>query len=258
MMRLSLSLLAAAAAIAVAGCPGEDDYPRVPGGPGPPGNPVVQDAAPDAPLDGGDSGTVRSRICVITDMRLPTAPCATGAITAGISVAELGTANQTVTVAGGGFTLPVTGTGVVILEIGLGNGAVVPSLVPFTRGSPPPSFPVPSGTQYRALVADLQAAPTEGAGDVAVYYLDNVGGPLSAVNVTAPEGTLNPVFYDREGSTPGWEEGGGTGPRGAALLLTVPAGVNRVGAVGPGSMDLSLISVPVVDGHVTFATARAP
>jgi hypothetical protein len=252
-----MKTLASAAAIAIgmlAGCQaGDDDYVTVPPGNGPPGEPVVQDAAPDARPDAGDTTSVTSTICVVTDVRVST-QC--GPAQAGVTVRELGTANQTATRANGSFTLPVTGTGVVVVEIGVGTGALIPSLVPVTLGQVPATLPVASGSQYRALLNRLGPTPSEGAGDVIVYYFDRANLALPGVVVEAASGALNAPFYDVDGAAL-FDETGATGTFGAALILTIPAGATQVTARAESGTDLSLNSVPVADGHLTFTTARS-
>jgi hypothetical protein len=249
-----MRILAGVVALAIgalAGCPaGDDDYTQVPGGPGGPGEPVIRDASPDGPPDGGGATSVTSRVCILTDIRVPTA-CPR--VAANVDVREQGTGNQTTTRNDGTFALPVSGTGVVVVEIGVGTGSLVPSLVPVTLGAVPATLPIASGTEYRGLVNRLGAAPSEGAGDVVVYYLGASNLALPGV-AAAAAGAINPPYYDIAGSAQ-FDDVGATGAFGAALLVTLPEGTNQIAATAEDDSDLSL-NAPVAEGHLTFATAR--
>jgi hypothetical protein len=252
-----MKTLAGVAAIAMGlltGCQaGDDDYVTVPPGNGPPGEPNVQDAAPDGRPDGGDDDSVTSQVCILTDIRISTVCPATAA---DITVRELGTGNVATTRADGTFTLPVTGTGVVTLQIGFGDGNLYPSVIPVTVGQVPTRLPVVRGSSYRTLQSRLGGDESDVAGDVVVYYTNRANLPL--VGVTADtEGMPGPPFYDDDDDANLWSAGGGTGTFGAALLLGVPIGVARVVATDGDGVDLTLTSVPVEAGHLTFATARA-
>lgn len=242
--------------LALAGCSADDDYPIGGGNGGPPG----QGTRPDAGLDASDGGVgvLRSRVCVVTDLRQPVS-CATRN-NVGVVVRELGTQNQTTTGANGFFDLAVTARDVAILEVGTGSAALVPSIVAVDVPRPAETVPVPSAAEYNALVAALGAIVPDGTGVIAEYFLDRSNRPLPGVVIELAGGAQNGPWYDLAGdlSPPPWTTNAETGPYGAALLFGVAAGDAVVPATGPGLEDLTLDGIRVVADRVTFVSQRLP
>jgi hypothetical protein len=129
-------------------------------------------------------------------------------------------------------------------------------VIPVTVGQVPTRLPIARGANYRTLQSRLGGDESDVAGDVVVYYSNRANLPLVGV-IADTEGMPGPPFYDDMNDANGWSEGGGTGPLGAALLLGVPIGLARVVATDADGIDLTLTSVPVEAGHLTYATARS-
>jgi hypothetical protein len=237
----------------LAGCPaGDDDYIQKPPGPGPPGNGNGGDAGADAPLDGG-SGVVRSRVCVLTDLRQPTSCSPNNNV--GVVVRELGTQNQATSGANGAFELTPTATGVAFLEVGTGSTALVPSIVAIDADDAPDTIPVPAAVEYNALRTRLGLNIPDGSGDVVIYFLDRSNRPLPGVTVQVADGSLNEPYYDIAAGMQ-WVPGADTGPYGASLVAGVAEGTTTFLATSAELEDLSIAGVRVVEGHVSFVTSQ--
>jgi hypothetical protein len=237
----------------VVGCKAEDDYPLQPNDPNGMGMPRPGPDARSAD-DGGVEGAIRGKVCVVPDLRQPEACAATGS--KGVVVREAGTTTQTVSGEGGTFELKVAARDVAILEVGVENSALVPSLVPLAVGSARAQAPVPRRAEYEAALEGLTGLPPNGSGTLALYFLKRDGNPLAGVVVDAPEGSINAPLYDVSGSSQQWASGGATGPYAASLVVGVPAGTVVVGATGPGGENLGASGVRIADGHVTFVTRQ--
>jgi hypothetical protein len=256
-MRIGMTAaLAIACAIASAACRAGTDYPdRVGGGGGGGGGGgpdagVTGDGAVDAP-----AGLLTGTVCVVTDLRLPTT-CAAGD-QSGIVVTDRDSAVTTTTAADGSFRLDLGTTATAQLEIGAGDGTLVPSIVPVPVDGAPVIAPVPRRAELADLEDALGVAIPDGSGAIALYVLDPAGAGVAGFVVQPPSGTLYPPIYDDDTAATGWDSGGATGAAGAALVFGVGLGTTEMSASADGGVtNLSLNGIPVVNGRVTFLTAR--
>ncbi len=232
--------------VLVAGCSaGGDDYPIIPGGGNHTGSPMVDARVADG--SSGDGGNLAGRVCLITDLRTPTAGCSqTGA--AGITV-QLGTSTAT-TLADGTFSIPpVPGTGLVWR---ISGADLAPSVIPFSTST---ILPALGAQTYLDLKNANSVIENSGEGSV-VLAIARGGAPLAGVNVTSDPVASYPALGDRPNAT-NWVPGA-TGTYGISWTPGIIAGPTRLTLVPPDGLDVVTVDVPIEDGAITFATVAIP
>ena len=244
-MRFAWLLLALVACHPGAG----DDYPIIPQG-GDDGtlNPMA-DAATPADGTSGDGGMLVGRVCLTQDLRQPT-PCA------GTGVADLvvtlGTSTAT-TVDDGSFMMVAPGGTSLVWHVSgttSGGDDLVPSDLPLGT-----THIIPALTSDRYLDIKNSNAVIENAGEGSVVVYATSGGlPVPGATATiAPTGS-----YLAMGDTTNalnWVQGA-TGALGASWIPGATAGAASV-TLTLGSQHQT-VSLPVVDGGITFATVVFP
>jgi len=239
----------AALLILLVGChPSGDDYHVIPGGDDHPVNPMV-DAKP---ADGvvGDGSMLLGRVCVVTDLRTPfvlTGCAPTGA--ANITV-TLGTETTMTSDDGSFMLLPPTGTGLVWRTSGTN---LVSSVVPLSTVN---VLPMIGDQDYLDLQNSNSVIVNSGEGSVFVY-VRQAGMPLAgATTVVKPPAIASGGTMGDTGDSDTWVLGA-TGTLGVAWTAGLTAGSPTLGITPPAGTEV-LLTVPVGDGAITFATLVIP
>jgi hypothetical protein len=235
-MRILWSLLLLAA------CKAEgDDYPVLPGGGGDDGNFMPMVDAPRADSVLGDGTMVTGRVCLIPDLRTPTACATTGA--ANITV-QLG-AETTMTADDGMFSLIATGGTNLVWRVS-GSG-LVSSTVPFSTSN---ILPIITADLYNDITGSNGVIVNSGEGSL-VLYVRQGAAPLMSANVTVdPTATYLPMRNSNDPLT--WVQGT-TGSAGVSWIPGVTAGTTTV-TVAPMMGVQQVVMLPIDDGAITFAT----
>lgn len=235
-MRLVWSLLLLAA------CKSADDYPPLNGGGGGGGGGFgTMVDAPRADTGLGDGTMVTGRVCLIPDLRTPTACATTGA--ANITV-QLGT-ETTMTSDDGMFSLTASG-GTNLVWRASASG-LVSSTVPFSTAN---ILPIITADLYNDITSTNGVIINSGEGSL-VLYVRETGAPLMGADVTiAPAATFLPMRDTNDPLT--WVQGA-TGAAGVSWTPGVTQGTTTV-TVAPGMGSPQAVMLPIDDGAITFAT----
>lgn len=236
----------AALLVLLVGCQssGGDDYHVIPGGDDHPINPM-----PDAPpADGliGDGTMLTGRVCVVTDLRTPTVGCATTGA-ANITV-QLGTETAMTADDGAFMLLPPSGAGLVWHTSGTD---LVSSAVPLSTSNILPMVRVQT---YLDLENSNSVIVNNGEGSV-FLYVRQAGLPLPGATTDVNPAASFLTLGDRANAT-NWVQGA-TGPLGVSWTAGIIAGTATLTVTPPVGAD-AVISVPIVDGAITFATLVVP
>jgi hypothetical protein len=236
----------AALLVLLAGCPatGGDDYHVISGGDDHPINPMV-DAKPS---DGvvSDGSMLIGRVCVVTDLRMPNAGCATTGA-ANITV-TLGT-ETTMTADDGSFMLlSPSGAGLVWHTSGTN---LVSSVIPLTTSN---VLPMVSVQTYLDLQNGNSVIVNSGEGSV-FLYVRQTGLPLAGATTTVTPTASFLTLGDRANAT-NWVQGA-TGALGVSWTPGIIAGSATL-RVTPPVGTVAMIDVPIEDGAITFATLVIP
>ncbi len=238
--------LAASTVLVLAACPAgvDDAFPVAPGG-GPP--PVITPAPDGPPLDASSDGgtSLVGRVCVIPDPRNPTA-CALGNA-AGLTV-TLGASTAT-TAADGSFTITAPSTSDLVWTVTAAG--FVPTVMPFGAV---PLIPVLTAERYSDLLLDNGVVLQAGQGSVFVRVVSG-GAPAVGVTATVEPPSLFGPLYDG-GSALLWDQDA-TSSGGMVWIPDVLAGTAALTVTGPATNPVA-VSLPVVDGAITFGTAAIP
>lgn len=249
-MKLALLVLVAACHASA------DDYPIGPGGP--PGGSARGPDAGTGPSDGGDAGDgdagvlITGKVCVVTDLRKPTA-CPNTAVVRNVTVSISATRTATPDERGefsifappGAFTWHVTGRD------------IVPSIVPF---GPDARLPVIDQELYLSLENNNSVTPSDAQGAV-VMRVVKANVPVTSVTAVSNPATPDLARYDQANSAIDWRSDNlGTGPAGAVWLPDVPAENPITGAVRltPPVGTPQDVLVPVEPQSITFVTVELP
>jgi hypothetical protein len=235
----------AALLLLLVGCKDDGrDYPIITGGDDHPINPMVD----GRPADGivGDGSMLTGRVCVVTDLRTPTAGCEPTGV-ADITV-RLGTETAMTADDGSFMLLPPSGTNLVWH---LSGTNLVSSVIPLTTST---ILPMIRDQAYLDLQGGNSVIVNSGEGSV-FMYVRQAGLPLEdATTVVSPTASFL-TLGDRANATV-WVQGG-TGPLGVAWTPGIVAGTASF-TVTPPVGSAALIAVPVEDGAITFATLVIP
>ncbi|HKE18462.1 MAG TPA: hypothetical protein VKB80_26470 [Kofleriaceae bacterium] len=239
----------------VAGCEDADHNPPGEGGGAPGGGSSGGGGAADAgTADGGsnsDGGSgLSGQLCNVVDLRRPL-DCLPAGLS-GITVRDLASNASATTSASGNFTLAVDVDSNLVLTVGVGQDATRDALVPIGMwgglGLRAPR--VAQSVWDDILTNDVGASETTGTATIAVYVVDLDGLSVSGAEVSTVSD--DPVFYDDD-SMQGWSGvAAATGPRGAALILSVPAATTADLVVTANGMTFNA-TVPVRADTLTWA-----
>jgi hypothetical protein len=246
---------ALAVAIASLGaCAGDgDEGPFRPGGGGGGGGShggdggVIDAATGDGAGDGDGGSALNGRICVVSDLRVPDA-CPSVAAQSGVPVLVRGTTTSTVSGSDGKFTLAVSSSSVV-LDVATGTAGLERAYVPAVVGGEVKT-PVVTTAAFDAAINSLTTAVPDGNGTVVAYVVDT-NGPAVGVTFSTIAGSSHAPWYDA-GSNTSWQQGTGTGDRGVALFVDVPAGTVSIDGTAADSRVAQLSGIPVAVDTVTF------
>jgi hypothetical protein len=243
-------VVAATLVLGGAGCKEDEHFPPGEGGGPGGGGGGTRDAGNDedaGDVDAGDGGTqLTGRLCDVTDVRDPLDVGCDGP--AGIDVSVLDSVQSAETVAEGDFTLNVEFDSSLLLAIGTDDDSARNSLVQVGMWDDD-GLRVPHVTQvaWSDLLSSLSIGDTDGAAALLLYVEDSERQPLAGAVVDAIGSA--PIFHDDDGNKDGWSPGGTTGPRGAALMVQVPAQEEEVVV----TVDGEPFDIPVRPDRLTWA-----
>lgn len=249
MARRALVLLA----VLAAGCPAggeDDDYPIGGGGGGGGTAGPRVDAGTGGDGGTGEGGTIRGRVCVLSDLRRLTSAApgdcaATGA--SGLTV-RLGGSMSVQTTADGSFAIPAQpGTNLAWRVSGTG---LITSIVPVSTSA---LLPAVRELAYNDLKGSNGVIVTPGEGSIVARIVrGTTTGTTAVMGATAQVtgGESLQTLYDDTNATV-WGKTA-TGALGVAWLPDNIAGA-RLLRIVQGTTDLS-VPVPIVDQAITFVT----
>jgi hypothetical protein len=232
--------------VTISGCAGNsdgDDYPMRPGG-GIGGGGGGGGGSADAGVDGptGDGAQAIGRVCLISDLRLPTS-CA-GSL--GSSAVRVQRGSVMITPgADGKFTLPPSST---VGDRWLITGTnMVTSVVPFTPGAPV-LLPLVAQTTWDLMRQSSDIPQLDGLGALHITSRRPNGLPKPNVAVTAnPAGSSLPFYAGQDANA--W--GNTPGTRGVAVVPNLVAD-QAVDVVGEADVRATLLQQPVAADSITF------
>lgn len=238
--------LAAATTLALIACQSSDSsdrFPIVPGGGG-----MEVTPAPDGPRagDGGDgSSTFAGRVCVVADPRNLTS-CTT-ADASGISVA-LG-ASMAVTASDGSFSIAPPQSSLLVWTVT--SPGFVPTVMPLGTVH---LLPLISEARYNEMLLDNGVVVQAGQGSLFVRVVRNAL-PLAGVTATVEPPSLFGPLYDGANALV-WD----TDATGSSAVVWIPDALQGTATVtlSPPSSTPLVLSIPVTDGALTFATVGIP
>jgi hypothetical protein len=255
-MKLALAVVVVLAACQATNAGSGDDYPTQPGGLGGTTSPPPGGSDDAGTGDGGsDGGTLTSRVCVLSDLRLIAVTSACAPSISGAVKVTLG-AQTAVPDPTGAFTINVVdGTTGPWIITGLN---LYPTVIPYTG----PTALLPSVTQdtYGLLQGSVHVTQTQLEGAVIVHAI-KAGVATMGVTATSVPVTPNLAFYDGSAAD-NWSQGAaGTSSKGTVwfpdIPLTTPAGLTAtINLTVPNRTNpVTLrVPVPVQDQSVTFVT----
>jgi hypothetical protein len=248
---------------ALAGCGEDDHYP--PGEGGVPGGGGGGGAGGSDAGGGNDAGTadaslgdggvqLTGTLCDVSDVRQPLA-CPSTPLS-GIKVVDTATNRSATTASNGAFSLPIGFEESLVLAIGRGVDPTRDALVPATmwdgQGVRAPRV---AQTVWDALMNDIGGNEGTGTATIAVYVVDDLE-KLPVMGAEVITVASDAVFYDDESSLQGWSSTAAvTGPRGAALLLSVPVASTADFTVTVGGVVYP-VTVPVEADELTWARVK--
>ncbi|MBA3455012.1 MAG: hypothetical protein H0T42_18125 [Deltaproteobacteria bacterium] len=220
-----------------------DRFPVVVGG-----DDTVITPAPDAPqlVDASDDMTALSgRVCVIADLRNLTS-CTTGDAS-GITV-RLGTSMGT-TAMDGSFSLPVPQGSNLVWSVTAPG--FVPTVVPLGLVH---LLPLVSTARYEEMLSDNGVILQAGQGSLFTRVVRNAA-PAVGVTATIDPPTLFGALYD--GANAFLWDRDATGTSAVVWIPDALQGTATLTLMRPAATPLQ-ITLPVVDGSITFVTAAIP
>jgi hypothetical protein len=244
----SVTLVVMGALLAGCAASGDDGYPTRPGnggiggGGGGGGDGGVGDAAT------GDAAAGFGRVCLISDLRNPTACAGSGA---GNLMVQRGTVTAT-TRADGRFDLPpATGAGDRWIVTGDSGSGLVSSVVPFVPGASV-RLPIVAQTTWDAMRVASGITPLDGTGAIHVLSLLPSGSPKLGATVTVTP-SINSTYYPGTSATL-WTRTVGTSS-GVSMVPNLTAGqAVDIGGVATGNARATLLAQPVVANSITWVT----
>lgn len=196
----------------------------------------------------GDAAAAFGRVCLISDLRNPTACAGSGA---GNLLVQRGTVTAT-TRADGRFDLPpATGAGDRWIVTGGSGSNLVASVVPFVPGASV-RLPIVSQTTWDAMRSASGITPLDGSGAIHVLSLLPSGSPKlgAAVSVTP---SLNSTFYPDTSATV-WSRDLST-TSAVSLVPNLTAGQSvDIGGLAAGNVRATLLAQPIVANSITWVT----
>lgn len=223
------------------------DRERAPTRPGGPGGGDTTPGMIDAP-DGTDDGSavIAGRVCLVADLRLPTAGCAaTGADNITVT---LGT-KTALTAVDGTFTIAVpSGSSLTWRATG---AAIISSVMPFSV-----DFVIPAITvdNYGNLLITNGVLLSPGQGSVIARVVQ--GATLTAGATASAQPTPQfATLYD--GISPTAWQGTATATFGVAWVTGIPVGATTLTATPPSGNPQAAV-IPVEDQAITFVTIEIP
>lgn len=227
---------------------GDDGYPSRPGNGGTIGGGGSNGVDGGTDGSGGDGQVAIGRVCLITDLRFPTACSATGA--KGITVRR-GVDTMVTTQEDGRFTLPPTSNlGDRWLVTGMGT-TLVPSVVPFVPGAEA-RLPIISQVDYAAFAQANNITTLDNAGVVHVISRRPNGTPKPGVTITAsPVSQTGQLFYAASSPTM-WSTTLGASSNVALIPNLLPGDTVTITGDVTSGPDTDFV-VPVVEDAITFA-----
>jgi hypothetical protein len=199
---------------------------------------------------------------VVNDMRVPDeCPAASGI--GGVSIEVASTGATTTTSDDGSFSIASPGGSVASLRIAFGDDGYRDVLVPvgLTSGSASGlQLPLLTDAKWQSLLATIGVIEPDGTASIASYFV-NGDFAVTGVEVIAPAGSSGFPLYDRPNDPPDdWIAGALTGPRGAVLMLGVPASSPTVSflAIPPEGSSITVDDVVVEANALTFVTVSLP
>jgi hypothetical protein len=257
-MRLALhasiyaSIYASILGLQLVGCAanGDDGYPPRPGnggsiggGGGGGGDAGVGDAAT------GDAAAAFGRVCLISDLRNPTACAGSGA---GNLLVQRGAAATATTRADGRFDLPpAAGAGDRWIVTGGTGSNLVSSVVPFMPGAAV-RLPIVAQPTWDAMRTASGITPLDGTGAIHVLSLLPNGSPKLGATVTVTPRITSTYYADTSAtlwiSTPGTTSG-------VSLVPNLTAGQPvDIGGAATGNVRTTLLQQPIVANSITWVT----
>lgn len=226
-----------------------DDYPVRPGG-GSIGGGGGGGGGDGGVSDGGasDGGPTVGRVCLIADLRFPTACAGSGA---GNLVVQRGTATM-MTRADGRFDLPAASVTGDRWTVNGGTGStLVRSVVPYTPGGSV-LLPMVAQPTWDAMRAGSGITPLDGTGALHVLSLLPNGSPKLGAAVTVTP-SLDSTYYPNNSATI-WSQVVGT-TSGVALVPNLTAGqAVDIGGVATGNVRATLLQQPIEANSITWVT----
>jgi hypothetical protein len=253
-MRLALTLTFLAAA-----CGSDSDRPVGPGGGGGGGGTGGKVDAGGA--DGQSQGVIQGRLCLVNDLRTPST-CGPATGLGGIIVENAQTGARATSEDNGNFTLPAGAGASAQLHVAHETGDYRDVVVPIglidgvASGVELPLVPT---LVWQDMIFVVGMNEPAGTASIASYFVRN-GSAVTNVTVTAPAGTSGVPIYDGLQGPNDWAPGGGTGARGAAILLGVPVAGPTVDLVATplGEENFTALGIPLESDALTFITVALP
>jgi hypothetical protein len=200
------------------------------------------------------------RLCLLSDLRTPNLCPATTGI-GGISIEVVGGATTT-SADDGSFSVASPGGSIAKLRIAYGGDDYRDVLVPVGLVDGAASglrMPLVTDALWDNLLTTVGVVEPGGSASIISYF---VKGSIAAtgVEVQSPSGTTNFPIYDRPNDPPDdWIAGALTGPRGAAIMVGVPAGSPEASfLVIPADSASFDVDAPVEANALTFVTVALP
>jgi hypothetical protein len=254
MARLARLLVAVLGAVLAAGCPagdaGDDDYPVGGGGGGGGTAGPRVDAGGGGDGGPGEGGTIRGRVCVLSDLRRLTSAAPGDCATTGANglIVRLGGSMSVQTGADGSFAIPAqAGTNLAWRVSGAG---LVTSIVPVSTSA---LLPAIRETAYGDLKGSNGVVVSSGQGSIVARIIRSTTTGTSAVMGATAQvsgGESLQTLYDGTSATV-WTTTA-TGALGVAWLPDNLAGARTLRIV-QGTTQLS-VPVSIVDQAITFVT----
>jgi hypothetical protein len=251
---LTLALLAAA-------CSGDGDRPVGPGG-GVGGN--GSGAVDGGGADALGQGTIEGRLCLVSDLRLhDQCPSLTGL--GGIKIENAITGATTTSDDNGNFTLPAAQGNYTQIRVAYDDEAYRDVLVPIGLVDGRASgvqLPLVPALVWQDLIFVIGMNEPEATASLAAYFvrIDNLDASVAGVTITVPQGTAGVPVYDGPGGPFDFTPGGGTGQRGAAILLGIPTTDPKIDLVTTpfGQENFIAPGVALEPNVLTFITVALP
>lgn len=249
---VALTILAAACAA--------EDPPTGPGGGG--GGGGGTGGSPDGGSfgDGGSGTGISGRLCIVDDVRIPEL-CPTVSGIGGVPIEVNGV--TTTSADNGSFSVASPGGSIAKLRIAFGDDGYRDVVVPIGLSNGTASglkLPLIRETTWQSLLTRASAIEPDNSASIASYFVRG-DFAVTGVEVQAPAGSTTFPIYDRPNDPPDdWAAGALTGPRGAAIMVGVPASNPDVSflVIPPDGAPLTTAGVPVEADALTFVTVSLP